>query len=291
MATRQPSFTSPTRCSSGNVDVGEEHLVEARRAVDLSQRPYLDAGRLHVDDEARDALVLRRVGIGARDDEPPLGVLGSRRPHLLAVEDPVSGRRVALGARLEGCDVGPCVGLRPQLTPDLRALDHLGEETLLLFLGAVRHDRRPDHPEADRVHAGRDVEARHLLSEDEGLHRRRVAAPVRLRPRDRGVAGFVQRALPVLRLLDELVGILGLLTEQVGDRLFALGTKLGVCFEPRADLVAPSRVFGGVLEVHSVFSFEGFRQDTRSASDNAFEKTASSIGSVSLPVNVFCWLG
>ena len=72
--------------------VGEEHLVEAGGTVDLPERPDLDARVLHVDDEARDAAVLRRVGVGARDDQSPLREVRAGRPDLLAVEDPVAGR-------------------------------------------------------------------------------------------------------------------------------------------------------------------------------------------------------
>ena len=42
----------------GNAHVGEEHLVERRAAGHLAQRAHLDAGCLHVDDEAGEALVL-----------------------------------------------------------------------------------------------------------------------------------------------------------------------------------------------------------------------------------------
>ena len=37
----------------GDADVGEVHLVELGLARHLTQRPHLDAGRLHVDDEVR----------------------------------------------------------------------------------------------------------------------------------------------------------------------------------------------------------------------------------------------
>ena len=49
LATRQPSFSGAEPARVGNAHVGEEHLVEVRDAVDLAQRPHLDAGRAHVE--------------------------------------------------------------------------------------------------------------------------------------------------------------------------------------------------------------------------------------------------
>ena len=78
----------------GNEHVGEEDLVELGLVGDLAQRPHLDARVAHVDDEVGDALVLRRVGIGAGEAHAPVGELRVARPHLLAVEQPA-----AVGAR------------------------------------------------------------------------------------------------------------------------------------------------------------------------------------------------
>ena len=73
----------------GDVHVGEEDLVERRAAGHLPQRAHLDTGRLHVDDEAGEALVLGRVGIAAADDLADVAELRAGRPHLLAVDDPL----------------------------------------------------------------------------------------------------------------------------------------------------------------------------------------------------------
>ena len=53
----------------GHAHVGEEALVELGLAGHLVERAHLDAGRVHVDEEGRDALVLGHVGVGARDDQ------------------------------------------------------------------------------------------------------------------------------------------------------------------------------------------------------------------------------
>ena len=53
--------------------VGEEHLGEPGLAVDVAQRPDVDARRVHVDDEQRDALVLRQRRVGAHVAEALAG--------------------------------------------------------------------------------------------------------------------------------------------------------------------------------------------------------------------------
>ena len=84
----------------GHADVVEEHLVEARPAGHLAQRPHLDARCVHVDDEAGEALVLRLVGVGAADDLADVAVVGAGGPHLLAGDDPLVA--VALGPASAG---------------------------------------------------------------------------------------------------------------------------------------------------------------------------------------------
>ena len=116
-ATVQPSCSSPTRFARGTSHVLEEHLVEAGVARHLHQRAHGDAGRLHVDQEVRDAAVLRRLGIGAHEAEHPVGVLRARRPDLLPVDDELVA--VELGARPERRQVGARARLGVALTPDL----------------------------------------------------------------------------------------------------------------------------------------------------------------------------
>ena len=102
-ATRHPSFTGPTTWYRGDPHVGEEDLVEVGHAVDLAQRPDLDAGARHRHEEVRDAPVLGHVGIRAGEQDGPLAVLGERRPHLLSVDHP--GVTVELGAGPESGEV------------------------------------------------------------------------------------------------------------------------------------------------------------------------------------------
>ena len=78
--------------------VGVEDLVELALAGDHLDRPDLDAGLAHVDEEERDALVLRGVGVGAGEREDVVGEVAGRRPDLLPVEHPL----VAVERGLEG---------------------------------------------------------------------------------------------------------------------------------------------------------------------------------------------
>ena len=115
-----------------HLDVGEEHLVEVRVVVvgQLGDRPVLDAGRPHVDDEDADALVLRGGRIGAHEAEAPVGVLRTRRPHLLPVHDePVAVEHRPRGERGE---VAAGVGLAHAEAPADLGPQRRQREPLLL---------------------------------------------------------------------------------------------------------------------------------------------------------------
>ena len=51
----------PDAVGVGDSHIGEVHLVELGLAGDLAQRPHLDAGRVHVEHEVGQALVLRQL--------------------------------------------------------------------------------------------------------------------------------------------------------------------------------------------------------------------------------------
>ena len=106
----------------GHPHVGEEDLVEAGPAGHLAQRADLDAGGLHVDDEAGEALVLGQVGVGAGDDLADVAVLGARRPDLLAGDAPLVA--VADGPGLQAGQVAAGAGLGEQLAADGVAAVH-----------------------------------------------------------------------------------------------------------------------------------------------------------------------
>ena len=76
------------------------------------------------------------VGVGAGDQLAPLGELGARAPHLLAVDDPLVA--VALGAAAERGEVRAGAGLGEQLAAQLAS----GEEARDQRRPAARRSRR-----------------------------------------------------------------------------------------------------------------------------------------------------
>ena len=90
--------------------------------------------RPHVEQEERDATMLRRVRIGAREQQAEVGVVRARGPDLLPVDDEL----VAVGdrARAEVREVGAGVGLAEQLAPDLVRAQQRPQVPLLLLVRA-----------------------------------------------------------------------------------------------------------------------------------------------------------
>ena len=120
--------------------IGEEHLVERGVAVHLFQGLHFDAGLGHVDDEKRHALMLGQVPVGAREHQPPFGVVRAGGPQFLAVHFPAFA--VCIGAR--GCarQIGSAARLAEELTPGVFAGQHAAQEARLLLLAAMLQQRR-----------------------------------------------------------------------------------------------------------------------------------------------------
>src|SRR6266571_4498161 len=182
--------------------VVEEDLVELVVAGDLLERLHRHPGRVHVEEEVRDALVLGRVGVRPREQHHPVGDVRDGGPHLLAVDDEVLA--VLHRARLQRREVAPRVRLGVALTPDLLAREDLRRVPPLLLVRAPGDDRRARHADAEDVQDGRRLRERHLLLEDHLLHEREPGAPGLLRPREPDEAVVVELALP---LAQELVGV------------------------------------------------------------------------------------
>ncbi|MEZ5206348.1 MAG: hypothetical protein R2690_05070 [Acidimicrobiales bacterium] len=128
--------------------VVEEHLVEVELVGDLAQRPDVDARLVHVDGERRDALVLRRAGVGARQHQAPIGELGVGRPHLLAGEAPPAA---AVADRLgrQRSQVAAGARLREQLAPQRLGREDLRQPPRLLVGRAVGQQGGADQVDAD----------------------------------------------------------------------------------------------------------------------------------------------
>jgi hypothetical protein len=225
--------------------VGEEHLAELGRAVGLHDAAHLDARLAHRDEQVADALVLRRVRVGAGEQEAVVGVVAAGGPHLLAVDDPLVAVEHGLG--LERGEVGAAVGLAEALAPAHRAVQDLREELLLLLLGAPLQDGGADERVAEEVGAQRRLGPGELLGEHDALHRGEALAAVLLRPRGADPATLEELRGPAL------VERLALLGRHL-QRLAALGgvDPAGgeVLLQPRADLGTERLGVGGVAQVH-----------------------------------------
>ena len=197
IATCQPPPISPSDVLDRHLDVREEDLVELGLAGDLAQRPHLDAGRVHVDEQVRQPGVALAVRVAARDEDAPVGDVRERRPDLLAVDDEVAvvaARRVVRTAERSE----PASGLGEALAPDLLGREDLREVALLLLVGAVRDDRRPGHAEPDHAEvAAAPRRAPSPRGRSPGGCTGAPRAAVLLRPGQPRVAGLVELPAPV----------------------------------------------------------------------------------------------
>ncbi len=79
--------------------VVEKQFVELDRAGDVAQRPHLHAGGLHIHQQDAQAAMLGRAGIGARQQQAPVGQVCERSPDLLAVEDEAISKHLRPGSQ------------------------------------------------------------------------------------------------------------------------------------------------------------------------------------------------
>src|SRR6202008_3037603 len=101
-------------------------------AVDGLDRPHRDAGRLYVDQEERDAFLLLRARVRAREAEDPVGVLRAGRPGLLSVDDVVVA--LALRAGLERGEIRARARLGEALAPPVVDVADARQVAVLLRL-------------------------------------------------------------------------------------------------------------------------------------------------------------
>ncbi len=167
--TSQPSPRLPTIQSFGVLHVVQEDLVELRGAGHLLERPHVDAGLLHVDQQVGDAGVLLGLGLGAHEAEHVVRLLRRAGPDLLTVDDPLVADQLA--SRLEAREIAARAGLAVPLTPDHVTEDRRPDELLLHPLFAALEQRGDQHhrPDAPRLH--RCVRTRELLADDGALQR------------------------------------------------------------------------------------------------------------------------
>ena len=76
---------------------------------------------MHVEREVGDALMLWRVGVRAREQHSPVGMLAAAGPNLLTGDDVFVA--IELGLAAEASKVGTGAWLAEQLTPTIGAIE------------------------------------------------------------------------------------------------------------------------------------------------------------------------
>ena len=184
-----------------------------------------------------------RSRLGAAHHEAPVGLVGQRRPHLLAGHHPLVA--VELGLGLHVGQVAAGVGLGVALAPQLLAGHDGREEAGLLLGGAVLDDGRADEALPEDADPARGLGLHVLLVEDDLVGDGRPPAPVLDRPADAGPPVGGQHLLPLEAGLEPE----GLVARPAPA---AEGGELAdhVGLQPGADLVAEGLVLGSVSKVH-----------------------------------------
>src|SRR5690606_21487586 len=111
--------------------IGEEGLAKGRGARNQLDRPRLDAGLVHVEDEEGDPFMVARP-VGAEQAEAEIGPLPARSPGLLAVDDIMVA--LVLGEALQAREVGSRAGLRIALGAADRAVGERRQPFELLLV-------------------------------------------------------------------------------------------------------------------------------------------------------------
>ena len=199
-----------------------------------------------VDDEQRDALVLRERRVGAHVAEALLRDRRVRRPHFLAVHHEVVV--VHFGARLQAREVGSRVRLAHADAPDRVAADCARRHRLLFVVAELQQARRDDRVTGE-VARPRDAPAREGLEVDEGLHGCAVTAAELGRVARDHPAMVEEGGLPVAHpLRDELV----LVADVAGEVEAAEHFVGGVRIQERHEVGAKRLVFRPPSELHPV---------------------------------------
>ena len=223
----------------GHFDVVEEHFVDFALAVQQLDGTHGDALGLHVHQQEGDAGLRLALGAGAHQVEHPVAMLAQGGPGLLAVDDVLVAH--ALGAGLDGGEVGARAGFAVALAPPDFAAGDAGQEALLLLGIAKGHDHRGHHDGAEGDDAGRACQ-RALFFKQVLLYGRPAGAAKFLGPAKGQPAFFAQNLGPALHIVaGQAQGVVHL----VGDFLGQIGLN------PGADFLAEGLLFGGECEIHA----------------------------------------
>ena len=133
----------------GDPHLGDVDLVELGLTGHLAQRAHLDAGRVHVQGEVGEALVLGRLGIGPGHQHAPVGDVGQGVPHLLPGDHPLVAVADGPGGQAGQVRAGP--GLAEQLAPRLLAGERPAQHALAQLLGSVGDHRGAGHGQPEEL--------------------------------------------------------------------------------------------------------------------------------------------
>ena len=179
-----------------HLDIREEDFGEVLGTGEVLERTNVDAGRVHVDDQHADALVLGHVGIGPDVAEAFLGDHRVRRPDLLAVHDERAVAPILKGARRERGKVAAGVRLAHADAPHEIAADRRRGELPLLLVAELEQAGRGDRVTRE-VKAARDAALREFLHVDQRLDGCCVATPELRRVRGNHPPVVEERCLPL----------------------------------------------------------------------------------------------
>ena len=212
--------------------------------------PDLDPGLVHGHQEVGQSVVTRGAGLGPAHHEAPVGLVGQRRPHLLAGDDPLVAVELGTGGHVGQVAAG--VRLRVSLAPQLGAVHDPGQEAVLLGRCPVLDQRRTEQALAQDAHPARRPGLHVLLVEDHLLGDGRTPPAEVHRPAQAGPAAGGQHVLPLESDL-ETVGLVA------GPAPSAEGGEVPdhVVGHPGLDLLAEGLVLGSVSEVHGRGSWGG----------------------------------
>ena len=226
-----------------DLHIVEEDVVDLMTALKGGDAAHSDAGALHVDEQEGDARLRLGVGIGADQEEAPVGVLAERGPGLLAVDDVVFLAVIAgdaFGAGLQAREVGAGTGLGIPLAPPVDSVADTGEEALLLLLGPEGIEDRRQHGDAKGQNT-EGVGPGLLLGPDVFLGRRPAGSAQLDRPGRRG---------PALLGEDPVPGEIVLLAQGFPPLLFLPQIPRIVFCKESPNFIAECSVFGGKIQVH-----------------------------------------
>ena len=177
----------------GHLHIVEKGFAERAHPADHLDRANFHAGRIHVDQQEADALVLVAL-VGAHDGKALVRPLSAAGPGLLSVDEVMVA--LVLGHGLQIGEVGAGIGFRISLAPAHFAPADRGDMLLLLRFVAVFQQGGAEHHNAHPADRVVGTGAGHLVVQYGRLLARQPAAAIFGRPGRRSPTAFAHRFAP-----------------------------------------------------------------------------------------------